>query len=137
MTALFADTSYFVAFLSRRDEHHVVAKNYFATFEGKIVTTRWVLLELANYFSASTQRQHVSTFLRGLDGDFRFAILPADESSYEAGMALYDQHRDKLWSLTDCISFHVMRRDNILQALTADHHFVQAGFTALLLSAGR
>jgi predicted nucleic acid-binding protein len=39
---------------------------------------------------------------------------------------------DKDWSLTDCISFVVMENQDITEALTADRHFVQAGFTALL-----
>ncbi len=40
--------------------------------------------------------------------------------------------RDKDWSLTDCISFVVMHERGITEALTADHHFEQAGFVALL-----
>ena len=39
---------------------------------------------------------------------------------------------DKEWTLTDCISFVVMQREGITDALTADHHFEQAGFVALL-----
>jgi predicted nucleic acid-binding protein len=39
---------------------------------------------------------------------------------------------DKEWPLTDCISFVVMRRYDIVDALTADHHFEQAGFNLLL-----
>lgn len=34
---------------------------------------------------------------------------------------------------TDCISFVVMREKNLIDALTADRHFIQAGFRALLL----
>jgi hypothetical protein len=45
---------------------------------------------------------------------------------------LYFQRRDKEWSLTDCISFTVMSDEGLTDALTGDHHFEQAGFTALL-----
>ena len=45
---------------------------------------------------------------------------------------LFDKRPDKQWSLTDCIAFVVMTRRGIQDALTADHHFEQAGFTALL-----
>jgi uncharacterized protein len=36
------------------------------------------------------------------------------------------------WSLTDCISFAVMSQQGLAEALTADHHFEQAGFVVLL-----
>ena len=39
---------------------------------------------------------------------------------------------DQDWSLTDCTSFTVMRERGIIEALTGDHHFEQAGFVALL-----
>jgi predicted nucleic acid-binding protein len=45
---------------------------------------------------------------------------------------LYHLRPDKQWSLTDCISFLVMSEEGITEALTADHHFEQAGFVALL-----
>jgi hypothetical protein len=46
---------------------------------------------------------------------------------------LFDQHQDKDWSLCDCMSFVLMRERGLDSALTVDHHFVQAGFIALLL----
>jgi hypothetical protein len=45
---------------------------------------------------------------------------------------LFRQRADKAWGLTDCISFVVMREREIPEALTADEHFEQAGFVALL-----
>lgn len=47
-------------------------------------------------------------------------------------MQLYTQRPDKDWSLTDCISFVVMKQHGLTEALTADRHFEQAGFKALL-----
>ncbi|MDP7134637.1 MAG: PIN domain-containing protein, partial [Planctomycetota bacterium] len=40
---------------------------------------------------------------------------------------------DKGWSLTDCVSFVVMQERGLVDALTTDLHFQQAGFRALLL----
>ena len=48
------------------------------------------------------------------------------------GMELYASRPDKSWSLTDCISFCVMRELGITDVLTTDRHFSQAGFHVLL-----
>ena len=96
---------------------------------GRIVTTRWVLAEVANSLS--------SPALRGVTADFLYVLetLPevkiADESDglYARGLAVYSRRGDKEWSLTDCISFLVMADEGLVDALTNDHHFEQAGFT--------
>jgi predicted nucleic acid-binding protein len=59
-------------------------------------------------------------------------VVPASRALLEEGISLYSSRPDKDWSLTDCISFVVMRDEGIIQALTGDHHFEQAGFKALL-----
>ena len=59
-------------------------------------------------------------------------IVFVDEPLFHAGLELYLARPDKDWSLTDCISFVVMEREGITDALTGDKHFEQAGFVALL-----
>jgi predicted nucleic acid-binding protein len=59
-------------------------------------------------------------------------ITPADPKLFDEGVKLFESRSDKEWSLTDCISFVVMQREGIAEALTGDHHFEQAGFVALL-----
>jgi hypothetical protein len=59
-------------------------------------------------------------------------IVPPTQSLSDQGVELYSERPDKGWSLTDCISFIVMRHHGVTQALTGDHHFEQAGFIALL-----
>jgi predicted nucleic acid-binding protein len=59
-------------------------------------------------------------------------IVADEEELFERGLRLYEQRLDKQWSLTDCISFVVMQRKRIKEALTGDHHFEQAGVVALL-----
>ncbi len=58
--------------------------------------------------------------------------MPVSESLLRRGIELYRDRPDKHWSLTDCISFVAMRDHGVTVALTADRHFVQAGFAALL-----
>ena len=45
---------------------------------------------------------------------------------------LYQARPDKGYSLTDCISMEVMRREGLSEVLTNDEHFTQEGFTCLL-----
>jgi uncharacterized protein len=132
MTSVFADTSFFVALLVLRDLFHAEATKLLTTLTARIVTTDWVLVETANYMARSKARHRVAGFLRGLQADTRFDFVPASAAAIESGLRMYEQHQDKHWSLTDCISFQVMRQERISQALTADHHFEQAGFEILL-----
>lgn len=46
---------------------------------------------------------------------------------------LFASRADKAWSLTDCISFRVMAERGLSDALTADHHFEQAGFREVFM----
>ena len=59
-------------------------------------------------------------------------ILPATSELFDEGLALTRARDDKKWSLTDCTSFVAMKREGILEALTGNHFFEQAGFKPLL-----
>jgi predicted nucleic acid-binding protein len=48
-------------------------------------------------------------------------------------MDLFRGRPDKEWSLADCVSFVVMSDEHLSESLSCDHHFVQAGFRALML----
>ena len=67
-----------------------------------------------------------------LQSDPDILILPATQELFMAGFEFFSKRSDKEWSLTDCISFVVMEQNNLKEALTADHHFRQAGFRILL-----
>jgi len=59
-------------------------------------------------------------------------IVRSGPQLFQRGLKLYDERPDKEWSLTDCISFVVMKDEGISDALTGDQHFEQAGFIPLL-----
>jgi len=58
-------------------------------------------------------------------------ILSASQGVLDQASNLYESRPDKEWSLTDCTSFVVMKDRGLSEALTADHHFEQAGFVVL------
>lgn len=132
MTTYFADSFYYLALLNRDDAKHRAAVALSRDLRGDQVTTAWVLTEVADALAAPNQRGSFLTFLTRLRGNPRVTIVPASQGLFEAGIEFYAQRQDKAWTLTDCISFVTMRRQAIAEALTGDHHFEQAGFTALL-----
>ena len=60
-----------------------------------------------------------------------FEVVGYDPAVYQTGFDLFATRPDKAWSLTDCISYGVMAERGLREALTADHHFDQAGFRAI------
>jgi uncharacterized protein len=132
MKQLFADTFFFFAFLNPGDSAHAETCAVFDAFDGELVTTEWVLTELADGLAGVPEREQFVDFYRALREDSAVRILPASSDLFAAGLQLYGARLDKEWSLTDCISFVVMQREGITEALTGDRHFEQAGFLALL-----
>ena len=132
MNIVFADTSYYIALTNSHDEHHRRAFDFTEEFAGRFVTTAWVITELANTFSSRVNRQCFLDLFRDLANDSRVAIVPPTQDLFDQGINLYARRLDKDWSLTDCISFVVMHQHALEDALTADHHFEQAGFRRLL-----
>jgi predicted nucleic acid-binding protein len=133
MRTVFADTFYFLALFSPSDAGHAKATAFTSTFTGQLVTTGWVLTELADSLAATPigRAEFLST-RDDLVADPDARIIGYDDALMEEGIQFYAQRPDKKWSLTDCISFVVMQREGLTEALTSDHHFEQAGFVALL-----
>lgn len=133
MRSVFADSFYFFAVLSSLDPAHGKAAAFSRSHTGNVVTTGWVLTEVADGLSRRTSwRARLEQLLAGLRANPRVRIVSFSDELFEAGVALYRDRPDKEWSLTDCISFVVMEREGLRAALTGDHHFEQAGFAALL-----
>lgn len=132
---LFIDTSFAIAITSPRDEHHAKATLLMRKIKAHrigVVTTRAVIVEVGNALSKHLLRSKAIALLDAYDQDPLVEVTPLSEELYEQGLEYFKRHRDKEWSLADCISFVVMREHGLTDALTAEGHFRQAGFRALL-----
>jgi predicted nucleic acid-binding protein len=130
----FVDTSFVIALVNKRDQYHLRALELSSQFERRpLITTDAALLEIGNalvknFRAASVQV--ISEFLASRE----IQIVNLYPDLFHKGFALYRSHLDKTWGLIDCVSFIVMRESGILNSLTTDRHFEQAGFRALLRS---
>ena len=132
---VFLDTSYAIALSSIQDRFHEKALYLAEEIEAtsvKLITTQAIFLEIGNALSSIKYRQQAGLLLKALETDGSIEVIPLTDFLYEQAFQLFNKHTDKAWGMTDCISFVVMRERGLTEALTADHHFEQAGFRALL-----
>jgi uncharacterized protein len=133
MTIAFADSNFYVALLIARDANHAKAKAIAQPWTGDIVTSEYVLTEVADHLGGSAVgRAKFGQFLADVKRDPQTSIVESSHGPWERGVDLYLRRGDKAWSLTDCISFVIMDERALVDALTTDRHFEQAGFGALL-----
>lgn len=128
---VFVDTFALVAWLNPRDKAHGIVTRYLDGFSGRLLTTEWVPVELADALSAPQARLTTVSLLQAVRSDTLFDVVGYAPTVYQAGFELFATRPDKAWSLSDCISFGVMAERKVSDALTADHHFEQAGFRAV------
>ena len=132
MKPVFCDTFFFLAAINASDASHDEALSWSNAYDGPLLTTIWVITEVADALAGRQDRQVFELFYQTLQTDKRMRIVTAQQSQWERGLTLYFQRPDKKWSLTDCISFVVMSDEALQDALTGDRHFGQAGFNVLL-----
>ena len=132
---LFVNTGFFLALALPRDNWNRVARKWAKLSKQKkyrLVTTHAILMEVGAALARTPLRQLARSVLQAAQQDPSLQVLACDTALYEKALALFLAHPDKNWSMTDCASFVVMGNLEITHALSADHHFEQAGFTVLL-----
>ena len=96
----------------------------------RLWTTDAVLTEVLAMFSGAGAylRQGAARRVRALLSDTHVVLIPATHDLFLDAFSLYERRPDKSYSLTDCMSMQVMRREGLTEVLTNDHHFTQEGF---------
>ena len=72
---VFADTFALIAWLNPRDAAHSVVTAYLEQFTGRLLTTEWILMELADALSAPEARGAVAEFLQAVRADPLFEVV--------------------------------------------------------------
>jgi uncharacterized protein len=131
METIFLDAGYIIALEAEDDQHHESAIHHWQTLSKKlppIVTTTYIFDEVLTFFSSRKRHAKAVEIGKNLLESNLIELIQVDEELFQAGWEFFQQHKDKTFSLTDCISFVVMKDRKIKSALSFDKHFKQAGF---------
>lgn len=132
---IFVDTSGFYALLIPTDDRHDAAQAILRTAQRRkrgFVTTDYVLDETATLLKARGCRHLLPAFFARVDGSHACRTEWMDAERFADAKTFFLKHDDQDWSFTDCVSFLVMKRCRLRDALTRDGRFQDAGFVALL-----
>jgi predicted nucleic acid-binding protein len=127
----FADTSFWISLLDKREKNaHVAAHALMKKAGDDIITSELVLIEVLAFFS--DEGVHLRRLACNLVKALRNGPITVIAHSDELFRRAFDEYErvsnDKAWSLVDCASFVIMRDRKIENALTQDGHFREAGF---------
>lgn len=135
MTRAAVDTSALLALASSRDQYHARAVAIESRFRG--AGGRWlgsilVLAELHGHLirriEPAVATRAVAALLADPAFEWRDASVELIKGAVQQWMGRY---ADQRFSLTDVVTFELMRRERLRRAFAFDQDFVTAGFTLL------
>lgn len=136
MRRVFVDTSGFYALIVGKDENHGRADELFGLAHReawRLVTTNAVVFETHALLLHRSRpgRETALKFLDAVQAD-TYDVVRFRKNDEEKAIALIRAHEDKLYSLCDALSFVVMERQRIHEAIAFDQDFRTYGKFTLL-----
>ena len=131
MKTLFIDTSGWVAVVNRRDQHYEVAKDFYRqAFKNYAVflTTNLVVAETYILLRTDCGWATASAWWEKITASGKVKIVYADSNATFDAFTLLQKYSDHPFSLTDAVSFVLMKQLKIQDAFAFDNHFTIAGF---------
>ena len=131
MSSLFLDTGYLIALEALDDQYHQIAIEHWRTLlptHPSFVTTSYIHDEVVTFFNSRSHHTKAVEVGNHLLNSPSIDFIHVDESLFKEGWEYFQKHQDKAYSLTDCVSFVLMKQLQIHKALSFDQHFIQAGF---------
>ncbi len=129
---VFLDSGAIYSYATRSDGNHTAVRAAYDNLSARFVLHELILVEA---FSLITKRlskyramQAISIFRQSP----RIERAELTSDLLEAGWRRCLRYADKNWDWIDCISFELMHRRGLREALSLDRHFAQAGFILLV-----
>ena len=135
LISAFVDTSGLFALLAKPDGAHLPAVEWLArarASKASVVTTDYVLDETATLLTSRGRPDLVPALFNFISPSSALRVEWIGRERFDSAREFLLRHNDHDYSFTDCTSFVVMRELQVMDALTTDKHFREAGFTVLL-----
>ncbi len=130
VAGVFVDTGYLIALEDADDDNHPAATEH-RELLGEMplmTTTSYVVDEVVTFFNVRGQHAKAVELGEALLSSSSVKMIHVGEDLLARGLDLLRKRPDKRYSLTDCVSFVVMRERGISTAFAFDRHFEQEGF---------
>lgn len=121
MKKYFVDTSFLVALVLTVDQNYARAQKAWRSLDrssSTLITTSYVFDETATYLNSRGQHAKAIEIGDKVLISPTVDLVHVHEEMFFAGWEYFRKHSDKSYSLTDCISFLVMREKGADTALT-------------------
>lgn len=132
---VFVDTSGWLAAANSREAHHAeaaIAYDELVQRRDRLITTNLVVAEMHILTVRQQGAEAGCALLDAIYTDPRYTVVTTTrELESDATDRWLRPYRDHRFSLTDAVSFEVMRLEKIGEALSLDHHFEVAGYTLI------
>lgn len=129
MTGLLVDTSALLAVLDADDRNHRTARTLWEKVIGDgrvLVTHNYILVETSALAARKLGMEAVRVLEQDVVPILRIFWVTDEIHRASVGAHLAASRRDL--SLVDCVTFEIMRRSGLREALAFDRHFVEFGF---------
>ncbi len=124
----FLDTSFVIALLRRNERHHEAAAEIWHGNEHQLLVTHGVLGEI---WTLMRRREHHGAAVAAIDGvtgSSKVIVVDTDADVHDAAWRWLRRRDDGVYSFVDAVSFELMRRRRLREALAFDDDFTRAGF---------
>jgi predicted nucleic acid-binding protein len=129
---IFVDTSFWVAWLNSRDQHHGQAVTLAAWHQSSAwVTTNQVRGETWTFLRRRADHSDAVRFLDAVEASVNTHVVRVGAEREEMALRWLRRHDEREYSFVDATSFLTMEAEGITQALAFDGDFSAAGFTEL------
>ena len=132
---VFIDTSGWLAAINTRDSHHLAIAETYDDLVAKrtsFVTSSLVVAEMHILIVRDRGAPAGCALLDAIYTDPLYRVVAVDrELESEATDRWLRKFADQRFSVADAVSFEIMRRERIPEALALDHHFEVAGYRLL------